>query len=42
MLEILKDENPDTDLGTSLAWANLAKNCLQMWNGFSSFQLILD
>ena len=41
MLEILEDENPNTDLDTLLAWANLAKNSLQMWNGFSSFQLVL-
>jgi transposase InsO family protein len=41
MLEILKDENPSTDLGTLLAWANMAKNSLQMWNGFSSFQLVI-
>ena len=41
MLEMLKDKNPNTDLDTLLAWANLAKNSLQMWNGFSSFQLVL-
>ena len=42
MLEILEDENPNTDLDTLLAWENLAKNSLQLWNGFSSFQLVLD
>ena len=41
MLEMLVDENPDTDLDTLLAWANLAKKSLQMWNGFSGFQLVL-
>ena len=41
MLEMLEDENPNTDLDTLLAWANLAKNSLQMWNGFSSSQLVL-
>ena len=41
MLEILEEENSDTDLDTLLAWANLAKNSLQMWNGFSSYQLVL-
>ena len=41
MLEILEDENPNTDLDTLLAWANPAKNSCQMWNGFSSFQLVL-
>ena len=28
-------------MNTLLAWANLAKNSLQMWNRFSSFQLVL-
>ncbi|CAC5406208.1 unnamed protein product [Mytilus coruscus] len=25
-----------------LCWANMARNALQMWNGFSSHQLVLD
>ena len=41
MLEILTEENPKTDQNTLLAWANVAKNSLQMWNGFSSYQLVL-
>ena len=41
MLEILEDENPRVHLSTLLAWANMAKNSLQMWNGFSSFQIVL-
>eukprot|EP00795_Rhopilema_esculentum_P002321 gene2321-biopygen11363 len=41
MLEILTEENPKTDENTLLAWANVAKNSLQMWNGFSSYQLVL-
>ena len=41
MLEILEDENPSVDPDTLLAWANMAKNSLQMWNGFSSYQLVL-
>ena len=42
MFEILEGENPNTDLDTLLAWANLAKNSLQMWNGFSNFQLVVS
>ena len=41
MLEILIEENPGTDVNVLLAWANVAKNSLQMWNGFSSYQLVL-
>ena len=41
MLEILIEENPNTNLNVLLAWANVAKNSLQMWNGFSSYQLVL-
>ena len=41
MLEILVDENPHLKEKTLLAWANVAKNSLQMWNGFSSYQLVL-
>ena len=41
MFEILEYENPNTDLDALLAWANLAKKSLQMWNRFSSFQLVL-
>ena len=41
MLEILIDENPHVKEKTLLAWANVAKNSLQMWQGFSSYQLVL-
>ena len=41
MLEILVEENPKSDEKILLAWANVAKNSLQMWNGFSSYQLVL-
>lgn len=41
MLEILVEENPHTNEKLLLAWANVAKNSLQMWNGFSSYQLVL-
>ena len=41
MLEILVEENPHTNEKLLLAWANVAKNSLQMWNAFSSYQLVL-
>lgn len=40
MLNKLEAENPNTENQTLLSWANMAKNSLQMWNGFSSHQLI--
>lgn len=36
----LEDENKTVNIETLLAWANMARNSLQMWNGFSSHQLI--
>ena len=36
MLLKLQEENQHTDSGTLLCWANMARNSLQMWNGFSS------
>lgn len=36
----LQKENKKTDSQTMLSWANMARNTLQMWNGFSSYQLI--
>ena len=41
MVEILVEENPHTNEKLLFAWANVAKNLLQMWNGFSSSQLVL-
>ena len=41
MLEILVEENPHTNEKLLLAWATVAKNSLQMWYGFSSYQLVL-
>ena len=41
MLEILVEENPKSDEKILLAWTNVAKNSLQMWNSFSSYQLVL-
>ena len=40
MLLKLEEENRNTDSQTLLCWANMARNKLQMWNGFSSHQLI--
>ena len=40
MLLKLQEENEKTDRQTMLSWANMARNTLQMWNGFSSHQLI--
>ena len=39
-LEKIMNENPDTPLEVALAYACNAKNCIQMWNGFSSFQIV--
>ena len=36
MLTKLSEENPDTPEEVLLAWANMAKNSLQMCHGFSS------
>ena len=41
MLIKLEEQYPETSLDVLLAWANNAKNSLQMWHGFSSFQLVL-
>ncbi|KAL5007820.1 hypothetical protein ScPMuIL_016626 [Solemya velum] len=40
MLVKLAAENKGVELETLLAWANMARNSLQMWNGFSSHQLV--
>ena len=39
-LEKIVEENSKLNLQVALAWAINAKNCLQMWNGFSSYQLV--
>ena len=36
MLIKLEAENRNVDIETILAWANIARNSLQMWHGFSS------
>jgi hypothetical protein len=40
MLIKLEAENKGVAIETLLPWANVARNSLQMWNGFSSHQLI--
>ena len=40
MLLKLMEENKETESQTLLSWANMARNSLQMWNGFSSHQLV--
>ena len=40
MLLKLEEQYPDTDLEVLLCWANMARNSLQMWHGFSSYQLV--
>ena len=40
MLLRLMEENKKTESQTLLSWANMAQNSLQMWNGFSSHQLV--
>ena len=40
MLVKLQAEYGQTDSQTLLSWANMARNFLQMWNGYSSHQLV--
>ena len=40
MLKKMVDSCPGTPIEILLAWANMAKNSLQMWHGFSSYQLV--
>ena len=39
-LEKILDENPELPLEVALAYACNAKNSLQMWNGYSSYQIV--
>ena len=36
----LEEENSKADSQTLLCWANMAHNSLQMWNSYSSHQLV--
>ena len=40
MLLKLQEENERTDRQTLLSWANMARNTLHMWNGYSSQQQV--
>ena len=40
MLLKLEEENGKADSQTLLCWANMARNSLQMWNGYSSYHLV--
>ena len=39
-LEKILEDNPDKPIDMALAWAVNAKNSLQMWLGYSSYQLV--
>jgi hypothetical protein len=36
----LQEEFSETSLEVLLCWANMARNSLQMWHGFSSYQIV--
>jgi hypothetical protein len=40
MLLKLQNDNPGVSLDVLLCWANMARNSMQMWHGFSSNQLV--
>ena len=40
MLLKLCDQYPETSIEVLLAWANMARNSLQMWHGYSSYQIV--
>ena len=40
MLTKLHADNEKVHVQTLLSWANMARNSLQMWNGYSSYQLV--
>ena len=42
MLLKLEEQCPGTPIEVLLSWANMARNALQMWHGFSSYQLVFD
>lgn len=39
-LEKILEDNPNLTVEKALPWAINAKNCLQMWNGFSSYNKV--
>ena len=40
MLLKMEEQCPGTSIEVLLCWANMAKNALQMWNGYSSYQIV--
>ncbi len=40
MLEKLREHRPTSSDHILLCWANMAKNALQMYHGYSSYQLV--
>ena len=40
MLLKLQEQCPRTPLDVLICWANMARNALQMWHGYSSFQIV--
>lgn len=40
ILTKLVEDFPAYELNTLLCWANMVKNSMQMWNGYSSYQLV--
>ena len=40
MLLIMKEQHPEINLDVLLCWANMAKNSLHSYHGFSSYQLV--
>jgi len=40
MLLKMEEQCPGTPIEVLLSWANMAKNSLQMWHGYSSYQLV--
>ena len=39
-VEKILEDDPKLPLSQAISWGINAKNCLQMWNGFSSYQLV--
>ena len=40
MLQKMEEQCPGTSSDILLCWANMAKNSLQMWHGYSSYQVV--
>ena len=42
MLLKLREQCPKTPVEVLPSWANVSRNSLQLWHGFSSYQLVFD